>query len=364
MFEVKIPKFDVNDNNVTIAEIYVREGDFVKKQDRLFKAESTKMVRDITAEREGYIRLCCGAFDSKKTGEAAAVIYDTKEEYDKAFAQAAAEADVHEVNATSKAIELAKKLGVDINEIAKECSGIIKTGDVEAFAAKRRVSAQVANNPKSVPMAINAYDRERVMIIGAGRMSEQIIDILMDDRDKYTVGVVDSYKTEYPSYNLPLYTCNVYDFCKNIDKGLYDTVIISFSGDKSSMKFRRELYELYKSSGVKFTNAIGDNVNFRRAATIGENNIITHNCYVGTGARIGDDNVISYGTCFGHHNVIGSHNLFAPAVATAGSVKIGDRNIIMTGVKTISYCTIGSDVVLPVGYNVMEDIPDGTNPMK
>lgn len=364
MFEVKIPKFDVNDSNVTIAEIYVQEGAFVNKQDRLFKAESTKMVRDITAEQEGYVRLCCKAFDSRKTGEAAAVIYDTREEYEKACAEAAAEATVCEVNATSKAIELAKKLGVDIAEVARGKNGIVKTADVEAFAERKKSSALEVNRLESVPTAINVYDRERVMIIGAGRMSEQIIDILMDDRDKYIAGVVDSYKTEYQSYNLPLFTCNVYDFCKNIDRGLYDTVIISFGGDKNAMKFRRELYELYKSEGVKFTNAIGDNVNIRRAVRIGENNVIMHNVFIGTGTQIGNDNIISYGTCFGHHNVIGSHNLFAPAFITPGSVKVGDRNIIMTGVKTINYISIGNDTVIPVGYNVTQDIADNTNLLK
>ncbi len=362
MFEVKIPKFDVNDSSVTIAEVYVADGDRVSAQDKLFRAESTKMVRDITAGYDGFVRLCCKAFGQKKTGDIAAEIYDTREEYESSAARAAAEASVQQVNATSKAIELAKRLGVDIYEVAKGKTGIVKTSDVESFAAKK--TAPAINSLASVPTAINVYDRERVMIIGAGRMSEQIIDILMDDRDKYIAGVVDSYKTEYSSYNVPLYTCNVYDFCKDIDKGLYDTVIISFGGDKKAMKFRKELYELYKQNGVRFTNAIGDNVNIRRAVKIGENNVIMHNVFIGTGSQIGDDNIISYGTCIGHHNVIGSHNLFAPAFITPGSVKVGDSNIIMTGVKTINYISIGNDTVLPVGYCAVQDIPDGTNLLK
>ena len=350
MFEIKIPKFDVNDNNVTITEIYVSEGTVVKQFDKLFKAESTKMVRDILSEYNGYIHLCCNTFDIKKTGEVAAVVFETEEEYKEAAKQQSTEKkeEKKEVNATAKAIKLAAELKVDINEIALEKKdGVVKTADVEIFAKRKKSESKnnSMNHLDSVPTAINEYDRERVMIIGAGRLSEQVIDIFLDDKDKYIAGLVDSYKTEYPSYNFPLFTCNVYDFHRKIDKKYYDTVIIATGGDKNSMNFRRELYNLYKQNGIQFTNAIGNNVNIRRAVKIGDNNIIMHNCFIGTGARIGSDNIISYGTCIGHHCVLGSHNLFAPAFTTPGSVKVGDNNIIMTGVNTINYITIGSNVI-------------------
>lgn len=363
MKEIKMPKFDVNDNNVTIIEIFVENGSFVNKGDKILKAESTKMVREITSDEEGYIKLAAECFDVKNNGDVIAVLYDTKEECDNAASQKKADnAVTSEVNATAKAIALAKQHNVDIAEIFKlKNGGIIKTSDVEEYVKNHKSAKPVINSISAVPTAINIYDRERVIIIGAGRLSEQVIDIMLDDRDKNIVGLVDSYKTEYPSYSFPLFTCNVYDFPEKIDKGLYDTVIIAFGGDKKAMNFRKELYELYKSKGVRFTNAIGDNTNIRRAVSIGENNIIMHNCFIGTGSQIGNSNIISYGSCIGHHCVIGSHNLFAPSFITPGSVKVGDDNIIMTNVKTINYITIGNNVVLPVGYNVMNDIPDNTN---
>lgn len=362
MFEIRMPKFDVNDNTVTVVEVYVSDGDYVSEGTVLFKAESTKMVKDIISEYNGYIKLHCKAFDTKQIGELTAVVYESKDELDASFGQTENNEKNSEVHATARAAELANQLGLDISEIAKfKGEGIIKTSDVEAFAERKKTEAKPAISNASVPTTINAYDRERVLIVGAGRLSEQVIDILLDDKDKYIAGVVDSYKTEYASYNFPLITCNVYDLPQKIDRALYDTVIIALGGDKNAMLFRKELYELYKQNGIKFTNAIGDNTNIRRAVRIGENNIIMHNCFVGTGAQIGNDNIISYGTCIGHHCVIGSHNLFAPGFMTPGSIKVGDDNIIMTGVNMINYVTIGNNVVLPVGYNVMQDIPDNTN---
>lgn len=371
MLEIKIPKFDVNDDTVTITDILVEEGEKINSDDIIIVAESTKMAREIKSEENGYIHLLVKCFDVKATGDIVAMVCGTKEEYDELLRNAdtfkgdetgSDEPEV-KVNATAKAIALAKQYNVDIQEVAKnKKDGIIKTSDIEQFVKGTKNIAK--QDVSAIPTTINIYDRERVIIIGAGRLSEQVIDILLDDKDKSIVGLVDSYKTEYASYSFPVFNCDIKDFPNRIDRGLYDTAIIALGGDKNAMLFRKELYTYYKSQGIKFTNAIGDNVNIRRAVKIGENNIIMHNCYVGTGSQIGDDNIISYGTCIGHHNIIGSHNLFAPAFITPGSVKVGDNNIFMTNVKTINYITIGNDVVLPVGYNVVENISDGVNLLK
>lgn len=363
MKEIKMPQFDVNDNMVTITELFVQDGVYVNKGDRILKAESTKMVRDVVAEVSGYLRWNVKCFETKTNGAVIAYLFDSKEDCDNfTVAQSTNCGEEVPANATAKAIALAKQLNIDINEVAKEKGeGIIKTSDVEKFSLKKGKNTSIRNTNYSVPTMINTFDRERVIIIGAGRMSEQIMDILLDDKDKCVVGVVDSYKTEYASYPLPLYTCDVYEFPDKIDRSFYDTVIISFGGDKKAMQFRKELYENYKQKDMKFTNAIGDNVNIRRAVSIGENNVIMHNCFIGTGAQIGNNNILSYGSYIGHHCVIGSHNLFAPGFVTPGSVRVGDDNIIMTGVQTINYVSIGNNTVLPVGYNVVNDIPDGTN---
>ncbi len=369
MTEVFIPRFDVNDDEVTITDICVEEEGYVKKGDVIFKAESTKMTKDIQAPEDGYIHICCERFDKKQVGEKIAELFESQESYlscdikcsNNASLKEPGSEEAQETNITLKARKMAEELGIDIQEIVREKGKqIIKTADIKAYAEKKDCTPKSGSNIL-VPGAINVYDRERVIIIGAGRLSEQVIDILLDDKDKTIVGLVDSYKKEYPSYSFPLMGCTVHDFPDVIDRKLYDTVIIALGGDKKSMVFRRELYELYKEKGISFTNAVGDNVNIRRAVGIGENNIIMHNCFIGTGSQIGSNNIISYGTCIGHHCVIGSHNLFAPGFTTPGSIKVGNGCIIMTGVKMVNYVTIGDNVILPVGYNVMQDIPDGQN---
>lgn len=367
MLEIILPNFDVNEEEATITDIFVSEGSFAKKGDTLFKAENTKAIKDITAPEDGYIRILCKRFDVVKMGAVLANIYASKEEYDcgdAIKADGAKETIPDDINASQKAIRLAEELGVSILEVCKaKTEGIVKAEDVKAFFEKQNVPQKAEGNKIEVPtmrLRINQYDRERVVIIGAGKGAEIAIDILLDDKDKYVVGLVDSYEKEFLSYSYPLLPCDVFEFPDKIDRHQYDTVILTMGSTLKTMAFRKELFEMYKEKEIKFTNAIANDANIRRAVKIGEGNVIMHNCYIGTGTTIGDNNMISYGMNLGHHSVLGSHNLIAPGLTTAGCVEIGDQCIIMTSVKTRNVVKIGNNVVLPVGYAVDCDIPDGS----
>ncbi len=356
--QIVLPNFDVNENEATITEIFVKEGDYVKIGDHLFSVENTKVSKELLAEKEGYIRILCEEFSVKKIGESLGEIYSTIEEYKNACSSDIILKEPEpELNATKKAIELAEELKISIKEVCKgKANGIVKTQDVLNFAKKEKEKGGTI----AFGRRINQYDRERVAIIGAGKGAEIVIDIFMDDKDKHVIGLVDSYEKEFLSYSYPLLPCNVFDFPEKIDRSMYDTVILSIGSTLQTMQFRKELFETYKSLGIKFTNAIGNNVNIRRAVKIGVGNVMTHNSYVGTGSVIGDNNMISYGMNLGHHCIVGSHNLLAPGFTTAGCVDIGNECIIQTGVNTRSFVRIGNRVVLPVGYLVESDIEDGT----
>lgn len=351
--KIVLPNFDVNENEATITDIYIEEGSFVNEGELLFKAENTKGIKEITAKEGGYIKIFCEKFGVKKVGALLGEIFPTREDYENAAgAEQKKESEDIQINATKKAIELAKYFHISIQQLCKEKEGgIVKEADV-----RKHVEVQKKAEVRPGREQINRYDRERVVIIGAGKGAEIAMDILMDDKDKYVVGVVDSFKKDFTSYHCPLLSCSVDDFPEKIDPHMYDTVILSLGSTLNTMKTRKELFEKYTKAGIRFTNAIASDVNIRRAVKIGVGNIIMHNCYIGTGTEIGNNNMISYGMNLGHHCTIGNHNLLGPGFTTAGCVDLGNECIVMTGVKTRSYIRIGSRSVLPVGYSVDCDI--------
>jgi UDP-perosamine 4-acetyltransferase len=201
---------------------------------------------------------------------------------------------------------------------------------------------------------------ERVVIIGAGKGAEVVIDLLRDDLRKEIVGLVDDNLKEMPNYSFPILECSVEDFPDKIERSSFDTVIISFGADLRSMIKRYEVFKLYKSKGIKFTNVISSKASIKSGVIIGEGNLLGDNVYIGTMTEIGDNNSISYSAIIGHHNTIGSHNLIAPSVNTSGSVIIGDNCILPAGVNVINRVRIGNSCIFPIGYNVISDIENST----
>jgi len=352
--DVLMPGLDANEDNAKVTRIYINDCEYVEKGTTIIDVENTKTVYEIAAPTDGFIKLLCNEFETFRTGDKLAIIFNSEEKL-KLYSEESSLVLVEEkkINATKKAIELAKIHKVDLFKLQESKDGkVIKTEDVEQLVSEKK--------PSFLSSRINLYDRERVVLIGAGMGAEIVIDILMDDKDKYVVGLVDTYIKEFSSYSYPLLNCIADDFPEKIDKGYYDTVLITIGSSLKTMSIRKALFDSYKEKGIRFTNAVADNVSIRRATCFGTGNIIPHNCYFGTGTSIGDNNSFSYGVLVGHHCSIGSNNLFAPGVAIAGCVSIGDSCILATNVCTRNQVKIGSNVALPLGYCVNVDIPNNT----
>ena len=95
---------------------------------------------------------------------------------------------IDNLNITKKARELAEKLGVDLNNLALNNKGnVIKTKDVQEFYDN---AMQKKNEP--IKKSVFKYDRERIVIIGAGNGAEVVCDILLDDYDLSLIHIFSS----------------------------------------------------------------------------------------------------------------------------------------------------------------------------
>ena len=168
--EIKLPNFDVNDKNAVIKEVLVNDFDYVEINQHLFTAENTKAVNRICASGSGYIILLCHESETYTRGTVLARIFENidcakifKKNYAEKTVLKSKEDDVGP-NATKKAVQLAEKLGLDINKICSQNGGsVVRTSDVRnyydknAFGSKTRTSDPVFK-----------YDCERIVVIGAG----------------------------------------------------------------------------------------------------------------------------------------------------------------------------------------------------
>jgi len=127
-----IPTLDVNDKTVVIEDIRVESSDYVKKDDLLYSAVTSKAVTDVFAENEGYIVHDLNEGKELKMGDTVAWTCDSLEEAEEKKRELEqAKSESKEIRATNKAKELAKLRNIDLKQIPK--NGLITEKDVLSF---------------------------------------------------------------------------------------------------------------------------------------------------------------------------------------------------------------------------------------
>jgi pyruvate dehydrogenase E2 component (dihydrolipoamide acetyltransferase) len=152
---VNTPQLGTNDSTVTLIEWHIADNAKVSKGDVICTLENTKATFDIDSEVSGYIAHLVEEGAEVSFSDNLAIISGSKEiiakEKDNILSKNIFTLDNEQITlesnkATKKAIALAKKLSVDINEIQSE--NIIKEIDVKNFANKNSVSKNM--NAKNI----------------------------------------------------------------------------------------------------------------------------------------------------------------------------------------------------------------------
>ncbi len=351
--QIKLQRIDTNEDEIKIKEWLVSNKAFVKNGQIICTVETTKAIEDIEADKDGYLIIIKKAGEKARFGTTIGYILDNLDETNSIFLIDKNPSEETFENITKKAIKKAEELGINIKEIKKD--GMITEKDIIDFASKKEINIMNSSNK-----LVHKYDIERVVVIGAGKGAEVVVDILLESKNKLIVGLVDDNIKNFIYYPLPIIYSNIEKFPEEFDKNAYDTVIISIGANFSTLNLRKKIYTDYTAKGIKFTNAISLTAEIRKFTELGDGNIIGSMVYIGTKTYLGNNNLISYGCKIGHHNTIGNHNLFAPGVITSGSVNIGDFCIFGAGVCTQNRLKIGNNVIIPTGYSVFTDIEDNT----
>jgi acetyltransferase-like isoleucine patch superfamily enzyme len=146
MNEVKVPSLGVNDKGATIVEIVVGEGEAVDAGDVLAVLETTKTTFDIEAAEAGYVTFLFKDGDEVEVGQTICLIVSERIELDVAresYFEGRRGTEEDPVRITRKAEIKAKERGVDLRELAKSFTGIIREKDVEEFLKQSKQHKQV-----------------------------------------------------------------------------------------------------------------------------------------------------------------------------------------------------------------------------
>ena len=141
---IVIPQVSVNEDVVTVSSLAVKAGTQVSVGDIVFSVSTSKADMDVDTQVGGYFWPVVQVGDQVRVGAIAAYLTETP---DKPATLAKPEPVGAAPRATHKAVELAKKLGVDLGAIDQR--GIIRESDIEAFAARQTAKPAARLKPSA-----------------------------------------------------------------------------------------------------------------------------------------------------------------------------------------------------------------------
>ena len=355
MKKITIPKIDINTEKILITKWHVQNFEQVNKDALIAVIETSKAAVDISAPNKGYL------FSDKAAGEFVPIdqplgyIFDTREESKNYAAELRKKNRRKTANkqhgsmATKKALKLAAELKVSLKDITKK--GLITEKDVLNHRKKTALPAKLHARPlKCKAKSIT----ERIMLIGGGRASTQVIEILSFYKHKQVVGILDDTPEKCGTIINGIPVCGPTTLIKKLfDAKAYDVIVIAIS---TSVSARERYRAICSGLNIPLGNAIHPTASISSSVKMGAGNVICAFCHFGNDTVVGDNNFISAFNSYDHHNTIGSNISTGPGCMVSGSVIIGDKVRLGAGIFVEPLVEIGHDAAIASGSIITASI--------
>lgn len=372
---LRMPGVNANEDSAILVRWMVDEGAAVKKGQFVCEIETTKSTVEVEADADGFLVPLAAPGASQQVGAPIAVIKaDLAADHSALLAAdgtpAKGEADKRW---TKKAAIVARRLGIDIDALAKQKPGTTLTeadvlaaqsGETNEAPAVSALAAPAASVAPAVPVSPRAYlgigqHFERVLLIGGASGAGAIaVEAILRTSHQRPAGIID---TNPKTHGQIVHGVPVLGDRTAIpmlwNEGRFDGAIILFTDDIDD---RAELFNGLVAEGVRMTNVIDPSVSIRSDVKMGVGNTIMSNGFIAAGAEIGNNNFFASHNVIEHHSTVGDHNAFGPRCTACGRVTIGSFIRFGMHVGIEPYLSIGDRCIIASGTTLTSSVPANT----
>lgn len=357
MTPVSVPWTDVNSESAVVVSWHVTDRSHVRAGSPLVDVETSKAALEIEAEADGFVLQLVANGQDVAVGEPVAYLFEDEaallafiEKRSTDEPAVGPDVDADEPRATAKARARAEELGVDLSSIP--ATGLITVRQVEEAAAGE--SAAALEREGAEPLVGDAAT-QRLLLIGAGLGSTQVLDILAGTAGQSAIGIVDD--------NSALWGRNIRGLpvvgggstiAALWERSSMDAVVITIS---TSVEARARLRKLCEAAGIPMANVVDPTAKIATGVRMGTGNVICAFVQLGTETQLGDNNFLSAYNSFDHHNVLGSDISTGPGCMTSGEVHIDDRVRLGTGIFVEPKLTLGEGAIVASGSIIVRSVP-------
>jgi acetyltransferase EpsM len=350
---IHIPLLNSNEPESLLSEIYIAEGQFVRKDDLLCSLETTKSSAEITAEQDGYvIGLSLEKGQTARAGELLCYLAPTRH-WEPPVVDKEGTATVPEgMRITRPAIELARRLDLDLSALPS--GSLITEAVVRAFASQLDPEHAIQQVP-SISEA--AFDPSLIVIYGGGGHGKMVIDLLRARGAYQVAGIIDDgLKSGSMIMGVPVLG-GAHVLPELYSRGV--RLAVNAIGGVGDIKVRIKIFERLAEAGFVCPAITHISAYIDSSANLEAGAQVLALAYVGSEAKLGYGSIVNTGAIVSHDCQLENYAIISPGAMLAGDVQVGEGTLIGMGATVNLGVKIGRGARLGNGATVKSDVPEG-----
>lgn len=349
---VIIPRSNMNEDQVLIADVAVTEGQHVEEGDTVCVVETTKVAVEVNAPAAGFVsKLHAGLNDVVDVGSTFCEL-DTEID-DSAQGQKATVPPGMPPRITAKAKKRARELGLDQELLPKDA--VVDVEFVERVAQQYKASESAVTISHEVPIGDSG---QCAVINGGGGHAAVVIDALRGSGARIE-GAVDSIKPIGTEVLHGISVVGDEDMLGQLQAEGIKIAFVGVGGADDNLP-RQKVFTNLKEKGFELPPVIHPEAYVGEGVEIGEGSLVLAGAVIGPRCRIGANVIINQGAQICHDSSIGDHSHLAPGALVAGYCKIGEHTVIGMAATILDHTCVGRNCLIHNGAAVVSGVPDGT----
>lgn len=352
---ILIPLLNPNEPEAILAELRIREGDWVQAGDTLGTLETTKSTAELIAESSGFVvGLTAQTGQLVRAGEPLCYLADSAAEVNMPAPPPGAEEPTSlpaGLRITQPALALAKSLGVDLSQLP---IGPLVT---ESMVRQLHDETSAETQSKSLEATPAAFDPTAMLIYGGGGHGKSLIDLVRSLGTYRLVGIIDDgLEVNTTILGLPVLGGGevLPDFYA---KGI--RLALNAVGGIGNLAVRLQVAQRLAQAGFVTPTVVHPRAVVEPSAQLSSGVQVFALAYIGSEVRIGSGAIINTGAIVSHECTIGDFANLSPGAILAGQVQIGAGALIGMGATINLQVRIGANARVGNGATVKSDVPDG-----
>tara|TARA_B100000401_G_scaffold400442_1_gene312186 strand:+ start:1049 stop:2071 length:1023 start_codon:yes stop_codon:yes gene_type:complete len=335
--KVQVPFVTSNEDQVEVIDIFIKNGERVKKNQALFEIETTKTSLEIPADENGYIYFNFKKKDLLKCGSFFYEISDKKNKINKPNYSVL---DTDKV-ITDEAKKLINKYEIPIKKIK------------ETTITKDIVLKYINNKPKK--KNIIEGNQNSVLIVGSSFHGATAFDFLEESQIHKPIAFI-NYGDHFDQdkfMDLNVYSIN--DLSEIFKKGTKKIYI-----NTNDIKLTKDIAFKAEKIGYQLINIIHPSAVISKTSNFGKCVFIGPNSIIGTNTKIGSFSKLLNKASLAHDSVLGENVQVSDGAVIAGNVIIGNNCLIGINSGVINNCKIEDNVTVISGKIVTKNLKNNT----